>query len=110
MRTEKCQDQSVSIKRIAKALVTFDTSLLTTCPKSGDEQSTDLVPVKQNSLQKREFLDVLRKVGIVVGLIVLAPFMVLIGLILVSLAIQTSPIWLSVLFVIYAYKYIEQDS
>jgi hypothetical protein len=92
MRTEKCQDQSVSIKRIAKALVTFDTSLLTTCPKSGneDEISTDLAPVNQNSLQKREFVDTLRKVGTVVKKIILVPVLLVmsLGIILVIIGIS----------------------
>jgi hypothetical protein len=107
VRTETCpSDQSVSVKRLAKALVTFDKSLLTTCPKSNDDddkESTDVAPVKQNSLQKRGVIDVVRKVGVVVGLIILAPFLFIISLFVVSLAIDTAPIWLSIAFIYYAY-------
>jgi hypothetical protein len=106
MRTEKCPgDQSVSVKQIAKALVTFDTSLLTTCPKSGGDDSTDVAPVKQNSLQKRDFFETLGKIGIVVGLIILAPYLLTLAATILGIAMTTAPIWLPILFIVYLMTY-----
>jgi uncharacterized protein YacL len=111
VRTEKCPtDQSLSIKQMAKALVTFDASLLTTCPKSDEETSTDVAPAKQNSLQKREFVDTLRKVGIVVGLIILAPVLLALAFLALSLVVTLAPIWIPVLLIYYLYTYIENKT